>query len=119
MTVEKIEDKAYDVLIKITNLNSFRTKKRTPNSKSSTNRISSLTSKHDKIDRDCSIPKSIQKLTPIEIEIYKIIASREKGIKAVNIGSLLNLPRRDINHYLYSTLRGYLRIDHEYKGHIK
>lgn len=27
MTVEKIEDKAYDVLIKITNLNSFRTKK--------------------------------------------------------------------------------------------
>lgn len=29
MTVEKIEDKAYDVLIKITNLNSFRTKKDT------------------------------------------------------------------------------------------
>lgn len=56
----------------------------------------------------------VSHLSYFEQEIYNIIVNR-RGIKAAVIAELLRVRKKEINHYLYGSLKKYVRQDDEYK----
>ena len=57
-------------------------------------------------------------LDGIEKMIYTIIEHKRIGIKAKEIAKKLRMSRSEVNHYLYGTLKKYLKRDNDYKWHV-
>ena len=65
-----------------------------------------------------SVSSNILDLGNIEKMIYAVIENTKIGIKAKDIADKLRMSRSDVNHYLYGTLKRYVKIDNDYKWHV-
>ena len=67
-----------------------------------------------------SVSSSIHSLNLGDIEkmIYAVIENTNIGIKAKDIADKLRMSRSDVNHYLYGTLKEFVKIDNDYKWHV-
>ena len=101
------DEDRYDAVIKISSLNSFR---------KSSKRVASadFMSQHEKHYKS----DGSYNMSEIEKQIYNIVA-KNQGVKAITIASKLHKTRKEINHYLYGSLRKYVRIGEEYKWFLK
>lgn len=101
------DEDRYDAVIKITSFSTYR---------KSSKRIASADfmlqpKKHHNSD-------GFNNMSDIEKRIYNIVAENQ-GIKAIKIALKLHKTKKEINHYLYGSLRKYVRIGEEYKWFLK
>jgi DNA-binding NarL/FixJ family response regulator len=92
----------FDAVIKITSLGEFRKRPKNTVSYNSQNRNPVASQKNSFSD--------------IEENIINIV-TKNQGIKASEIAKMLNSTRKEINHYLYGSLKKLFVQDSEYKWH--
>ena len=102
------EEEEYDVVIKITTLDSYRKR---PKKVPSATVASTPSTTSNKV-------LSINNLSILEQKIYNMVAAKH-GIKAITIAEKLHKTRNETNHYLYGSLRKYVRIDEQYWWYLK
>jgi predicted restriction endonuclease len=98
----------FDVVIKIKKLDDYRLR---PQKTATT---------QEPIAAKNSVSSSIHSLNLGDIEkmIYAVIENTNIGIKAKDIADKLRMSRSDVNHYLYGTLKEFVKIDNDYKWHV-
>ena len=98
----------FDVVIKIKKLDDYRL--RPQKLATSTVPIAGKSNAHSKM--------SSLDLGGIEKKIYAVIEDKKIGIKAKDLANRLLMSRSDVNHYLYGSLKQYVRIDEDYKWYV-
>ena len=98
----------FDVVIKIKKLDDYRLR---PQKTATT---------QEPIASKNSVSSNIHSLDLGDIEkmIYAVIENTNIGIKAKDIADKLRMSRSDVNHYLYGTLKEFVKIDNDYKWHV-
>lgn len=98
----------FDVVIKIKKLDDYRL------------RPLKTATTQEPIAAKNSVSSSIHLLDLGDIEkmIYAVIENTNIGIKAKDIADKLRMSRSDVNHYLYGTLKEFVKIDNDYKWHV-
>ena len=102
------KEEEFDVVIKITTLDSYRKR---PKKVPSATVASTPSTTSNKV-------LSINDLSILEQKIYNMVAAKH-GIKAITIAEKLHKTSKEINHYLYGSLRKYVRIDEQYLWYLK
>lgn len=97
----------FDVVIKIKKLDNYRLRP-----KKAGTPLEPIASKNSVLSNIYSLD-----FGNIEKMIYAVIENTNIGIKAKDIANKLRMSRSDVNHYLYGTLKRFVKIDKDYKWH--